>query len=379
MPRKPQIISCIYSIDLSETIIWKYVSDSCVDLLGYEPSELIGTSPVDLIHPDEQEVARGLRIPTIMGDKAAIIAYLHLRHKNPEIGYVLIAASRTVVEDIMIGSLTRAVPGAGTMHTIATATEVNIVAPEALEFVFHKWVSEPELETPTPKAAQSVGASDPEAPNASSSAHISALLNPEPEQDSLVSPSNPETQPPSESLPPQPPFPKLSSRQAVVLDRFSRSMTISYMSNTRILPPVAQGRSFFDFVRTRDERLVRAWLEAVKGWDAGAGGPGAGGGFGYGRFGLVLAGRNSRHRRKESGSRQRSEIDEGIISATSQSGDVGRVQKMSVARATRERRTASVGGQRRPDPDPDVLIVDGIFSAHSDGLLVILKRVEDAA
>jgi hypothetical protein len=68
-----------------------------------------------------------------------------------------------------------------------------------------------------------------------------------------------------------------------------------YMSNARLLPPTAQGRSFFDFVRARDERLVRAWLEAIKGWDAGAGGLGAGGGFGYGRFGLVLAGRHSRY------------------------------------------------------------------------------------
>jgi hypothetical protein len=68
-------------------------------------------------------------------------------------------------------------------------------------------------------------------------------------------------------------------------------------------------------------------------------------------------------------------MDENIGGATSHSGDVGRAHKVTSARATRERRTASVGGQRRPDPDPDVIIVDGIFSAHSDGLLVILKRV----
>jgi hypothetical protein len=331
---------------------------------------------MDFMHPEERDQIQYLRMTTIMSEKAAMIAYMHLQHKDPKKGYVLIAASRTVVEDVIIGSLTLAVPGPGMMQTIATATEVNVVAPEALEFVFHKWVHEPEGKKTTPTVVQPEAAAS-EAPRTSSSAHISALLNPEPEEPSPVSlMSNLNLHSSTESLPSRPQLPKLSPRQALVLDRFSRTMTISYMSNTCLLPPVAQGRSFFDFVRTRDERLVKAWLEAVKGWDAGAGGPGAGGGFGYGRFGLLLAGRNSR--RKESGSRQRREMDENVISATNPSGEVGRAQKTTSVRAIRERRTASIGGQRRPDPDPDVIIVDGIFSAHSDGLLVILRRAQDA-
>lgn len=362
----------------------KYVSESVVDVLGYEPHELIGTSSLDLLHPDELQQVQRLHLSTIKHDKAAVLVYAHIRHKDPARGYFLVSVGRTVAEDVVVGSITLAVPGPGAMHSAATATEVIVVSPEAQEFKFYKWNDPDPMEAePLAKPPQPANSS---ALRASSTSNTSAILNtPDSEETHSKQPSSvpvPLSEPAQEEPLDMTPV-RLSPRLAIVLDRFSRSLPIIYMSNTRLLPPTAEGRSFFDFVRMRDERLVRAWLEAIKGWDAGAGGLGEGGGFGYGRFGLVLDGRNSR--RKASGSRQsgrqrRCETDENVAVDAGQSnlGEVGRAQRTTTTRAQREWRTASVGGQYRTDPDPDVIIVDGIFSAHSDGLLVILRRSEYA-
>jgi hypothetical protein len=173
---------------------------------------------------------------------------------------------------------------------------------------------------------------------------------------------------------------------ALLLNRFSMSLPIIYASNARILAPVGgtealNGRSIFDFVRARDERTVRAWLEACKGWGAWAGGgPGGGGGFGYGRFKIVPKGRNSK--REESRRRRERDLAEAEavvamadqVGASTNGGKVPRRATRPAARGGSSTHTIHRKGAPRAEENvPEAVTVDAIFSAHSDGLLLILR------
>ncbi len=59
-----------------------YVSPACRDLLGYEPEELIGKHPRELVHPaDEQATGQTLSDRLLAGDKKARVT-LRMRHKD---------------------------------------------------------------------------------------------------------------------------------------------------------------------------------------------------------------------------------------------------------------------------------------------------------
>jgi PAS domain S-box-containing protein len=59
-----------------------YVSPSCEDMLGYEAHELIGTSPYDLMHPDDMPLVRsGIHEGTLQG-RTDGISELRLRHRK---------------------------------------------------------------------------------------------------------------------------------------------------------------------------------------------------------------------------------------------------------------------------------------------------------
>lgn len=101
------------------------------DLLGYEPAELVGTSALALVHPEELAPVKTIHYTTIMADKAATLAYLRMRHKDPYRGYILCAVTRTVCQDMLVGSIAFAVPGARAMHNNATASEVDVITTTA--------------------------------------------------------------------------------------------------------------------------------------------------------------------------------------------------------------------------------------------------------
>lgn len=91
-----------------------------------------------------------------------------------------------------------------------------------------------------------------------------------------------------------PHLPSRSFRTAFILDRFTVRCTILYCSNDLLVQSThAIGRSFFDFVCAKDEGIVKTWIECVKGWGVNERGQPSDGGFGFGRFGLLVAGRES--------------------------------------------------------------------------------------
>ena len=65
-------------------------------ILGYEPRELIGTSSLLLVHPDEFSEVKELHYTTISQDQAAVLAYLRMKHKDPYKGYILCGIVRVL-------------------------------------------------------------------------------------------------------------------------------------------------------------------------------------------------------------------------------------------------------------------------------------------
>jgi hypothetical protein len=192
------------------------------------------------------------------------------------------------------------------------------------------------------------------------------------------------------------PLPKQSVRTALILDRFSMSCPIIYCSNDTFLSTTQiMGRPFFDFVTKRDEALVRSWIDAVKGWGVNERGQPSDGGFGFGKFHLLPQGRDSVY------------VYIGIRYPCSSADLVNhlseRLEPESQQPPPRHGRTAARGSvatsphhtsrvsvvhtvapaparQRQQRPRAAVhtaeeeVVVDAIFSAHSDGLMVILRH-----
>lgn len=96
-------LSCIAIVDFSQDIRFLYVTESFTELLGWDVRETIGRPGSDLVHPDEFPVVRQLHYGTICQDKAVVLAYLRLKHKDPLKGYLLCTISRTIVHEVLVG------------------------------------------------------------------------------------------------------------------------------------------------------------------------------------------------------------------------------------------------------------------------------------
>lgn len=128
---------------------------------GFEPHELIGLPSLDLVHPDEFPQVRAIHYSTITQDQAAVLAYLRMRHKDPCRGYILCAIvsaptrplahpiftcaslleSRTVCQNVLVGSVSFASPGPKALHNASTAQEITVITPTAKDFEFRVCVS----------------------------------------------------------------------------------------------------------------------------------------------------------------------------------------------------------------------------------------------
>ena len=81
----------------SPELVRLYVSPACRDLLGYEPKELVGKHPRDVVHPvDEEAAGRILSIRLEAGDRKARVD-LRMRHKDGR--YIWMETSFCCLED----------------------------------------------------------------------------------------------------------------------------------------------------------------------------------------------------------------------------------------------------------------------------------------
>ncbi|KAJ3473633.1 hypothetical protein NLI96_g12903 [Meripilus lineatus] len=160
----------------------------------FEPHELIGTPAMNLVHPDEFAQVREMHYHTIRQDKAAVLAYLRMKHKDPCKGYILCSVTRTVCQNVLAGSISFASPGPKAMHNASTAQEVTIITPSAKDFEFRRW------NDPNPMPPCLVGETDSESdsdhtpppPDTSSPIRFAPSPNnpSEPSSSSIVSPND---------------------------------------------------------------------------------------------------------------------------------------------------------------------------------------------
>ncbi|OJA20196.1 hypothetical protein AZE42_04618 [Rhizopogon vesiculosus] len=266
----------VFIVDFSEEAHWLYLTESVSDLLGFEPRELIGRSGMELVHPDEFAQVKQMHYDTIREDKAAALVYLRLKHKNPFKGYILCAASRTVVHNVVVGSVSFATPGGKALQNASTAQEVEVITASARNFDLRRW-GDPSPMFTGPTLDLSLTASSP-----STSSYNSDTLSDSNRRKTAIISFN--------TLPYQ------SSRSALILDRFSIHCTVLYCSNDILLSTTrVLGRSFFDFVSSRTVHNVRSSIDVIKAWGVNERGQPSDGGFGFGKFMLLPAGRDSRY------------------------------------------------------------------------------------
>ncbi|KAG8845347.1 hypothetical protein FRB96_002547 [Tulasnella sp. 330] len=323
-------VSCISVQDLSPQSRFTYASPSVVDVLGYEPEEIVGMTPFEIIHPDELATAGNAFYDALHLDRAATVGFLRFKHKDGE--YRACRATWTVVTDCVVSSIesTPDEPLApSNLLRTATAQEVMVFTPSALEkFSVQQW-------------------------------HNGSLRR------TGKVPSKPENAVPLASLP------KLSIRQAIILDRFTIRATVLFCTNNMILDPQAvTNRSFFDFVSEQDEGLVRSWINNIKGSRI-EGGVTTDTGFG------------GRARKKSGGARTlREQRSQGHLRQTA-AGDGkeafgGEVAEVKVASASAT--VAGAGGAKRGsigrEMDNSRNMMEAIFDAHSDGIIVIIRQAE---
>lgn len=80
----------------------KYVSDSVEDILGYLPHEVKGKSCWEYFHPDEIPFARAIHGRGIQLDKAAVLNYCRIKHKDGS--WIGCECVFNVVYDVLVAS-----------------------------------------------------------------------------------------------------------------------------------------------------------------------------------------------------------------------------------------------------------------------------------
>jgi len=156
------------------------------------------------------------------------------------------------------------------------------------------------------------------------------------------------------------------------LDRFSAQCPITYITNDHILSTITVlGRSFYDFVSKRDEALVRSWLDCIKSWGVNDRGQPSDGGFGFGKFWICPAGRDSS---------LDSTDGQGIRHRHNGSAARGQQTSGRVRTSRQQRAKPPVTIPSKPHPsnrDGKEFVADAVFSPHSDGILIIVRRAEN--
>lgn len=89
--------------DLTQDARIRYASDTIEDILGYQPQEVVNKSCWDYLHPDEIPFARTVHGRGVKLDKAAVLKYCQVKHRNGS--WVGCECVFTVVYDVLVASI----------------------------------------------------------------------------------------------------------------------------------------------------------------------------------------------------------------------------------------------------------------------------------
>ncbi len=82
--------------------IYTYVSPSCHSVLGFRPSELLGTSPYELFHPDDSAAIQANHTGSLASSEALTVAY---RIRNKAGAYIWLESTSRAVRDPVSGEV----------------------------------------------------------------------------------------------------------------------------------------------------------------------------------------------------------------------------------------------------------------------------------
>ncbi|WWC66225.1 uncharacterized protein I206_100126 [Kwoniella pini CBS 10737] len=205
-----------------------YVSESMQEILGYTPNDLIGKSTYLIFHPDEIPMLREIHYQALTDEKTACVAYFRALHKDGY--YVECCCSYYTVYNMSLALYTRAVDGQRTLQQALTAREVIEVSPSSQgKFAIKRWPS------------------SSKAPLQSSPHSTSISLSPPPMDYPWPAPHKP------------------SSRTFFILDRFTDTSRVMYVSNDVIINGSRlRNQSFYSAIRPSDRSHVRKYIESAK-------------------------------------------------------------------------------------------------------------------
>ncbi|EWC47199.1 hypothetical protein DRE_03318 [Drechslerella stenobrocha 248] len=206
--------------DLSPEARIVYASDSVTDVLGYPPEDVAGLSCFDFFHPDELPFARKVHTRGIHLDRAAVLVYCRVRHKDG--GFVNCETIFSVVYDVFVA--------ATTVHVQTSKSQGRALTAPVIRRVFSSSPNDPRYHMLT---------------------HLSTKFRME------SSPDQGTHEP----------------RVALILNRFTRSLTILYVSHASrsifgIAPEELTGKSFFECIHESCLQEAVDALERAKGNDS---------------------------------------------------------------------------------------------------------------
>ncbi|KAF3921122.1 hypothetical protein ABW21_db0200420 [Orbilia brochopaga] len=186
--------------DLSADARIVYASDSVSDVLGYPPEDVVGLSCFDFFHPDELPFARKVHTRGIHLDRAAVLAYCRVKHKDGS--FVNCETIFSVVYDVFVA--------ATTVHVQTSKSQGRALTAPVIRRVFSSSPNDPRYHMLT---------------------HLSTKFRMESSRDQGSH----------------------EPRVALILNRFTRSLTMLYVSHASqsifgIAPQDLAGKSFFECI-----------------------------------------------------------------------------------------------------------------------------------
>ncbi|EJT99027.1 hypothetical protein DACRYDRAFT_118316 [Dacryopinax primogenitus] len=314
----------ILDVSYNPTVL--YVSDSLLFILGWTPEEMVGNPILDYIHLKEHEKAKALIMHALIHDSVASLTYLTMRHKDGH--EVVVVSSYNCAYDRVICSGSVAVPGQKARLRSLTANEfVPVTDIPRARYQAMRW-GKPIHGDPLPAAMEMA--------------------------------KNP------------PPVPQMEKRTCVFVNRFTRDSTIYHCTNDLYLNiDDVYEHSFLHYVHPDDEEKVREIINSAKSWNR-HGDSATDGGFEYCVFRLFPRGRpliTTPPRPVRANKRRRSRSPPG--------GRKGQTSPSVQENQGTDRKPTKDGSpeQQASGSLQEVYTMEGVFSAASDGLIIVLREV----